>query len=410
MPLDPATLCARTAAGDAEMAAPRHGLAIAQRRLLSFLDHPLGIDELGHRPGVTPERLERDLARLVENGLVEIHHPAIASGSAALPPVARAASGEGTPKSAPASRRGPTSATGIGRPAPLRTGGPGAPVVIGRKVRRGRAFVVGFVSLAAVIAAIGYFAAPDAPDVASRPAKPAPPRAAAGAPVAPARPAAPGAAPVEPANTRASLEPTAPPAYVAAAPAVLSAPSPSAQRATTAAPDARLAIAPAAATAAPSPSAPAQALAPAPAEPPRAQAAPAPAVPAPAAASTPASVQAPAPVAPAPAPATAAGAPVQLAAATPSTLEPRAQPRPLAPISRESPDFPREALAAGIDKGIVRARLSIDAGGRVTGVEIVESQPRRVFDRAVTRTLARWTYEPGSPGRTTDVEIAFSRD
>ena len=43
-------------------------------------------------------------------------------------------------------------------------------------------------------------------------------------------------------------------------------------------------------------------------------------------------------------------------------------------------------------------------------VEIVDSQPRRVFDRAVSRTLSRWTYEPGAPGRTTDVEIAFDRE
>ena len=64
MPLDPATLCARTATGDAELAAPRHGLAIAQRRLLSFLDQPLGIDELVRRPGVIPERLERDLKKV----------------------------------------------------------------------------------------------------------------------------------------------------------------------------------------------------------------------------------------------------------------------------------------------------------------------------------------------------------
>ncbi|MBK6396591.1 MAG: TonB family protein [Betaproteobacteria bacterium] len=88
----------------------------------------------------------------------------------------------------------------------------------------------------------------------------------------------------------------------------------------------------------------------------------------------------------------------------------RAQPHALDPISRESPAFPREALAAGIDKGVVRARLSIDASGRVASVEIVDSQPRRVFDRAVSRTLSRWTYEPGAPGRTTDVEIAFDRE
>ena len=91
-------------------------------------------------------------------------------------------------------------------------------------------------------------------------------------------------------------------------------------------------------------------------------------------------------------------------------LEPRPAPRPLAPLTRESPAFPREALQAGVDRGLVRARLAIDASGRVTGVEILDSQPRRVFDRAVTRTLVRWTYEPGAAGRTADVEIAFNRD
>ena len=91
-------------------------------------------------------------------------------------------------------------------------------------------------------------------------------------------------------------------------------------------------------------------------------------------------------------------------------LETRPAPRPLAPLTRESPAFPREALQSGVDRGFVRARLAIDASGRVTGVEILDSQPRRVFDRAVTRTLVRWTYEPGAAGRTADVEIAFNRD
>src|SRR6185295_15415201 len=80
MPLDPSTLIARTAAGDAELAAPRHGLVIAQRRLLTILDHPVPLDELVARPGVHPDRLERDLARLAEHGLVEIHRPVGASG------------------------------------------------------------------------------------------------------------------------------------------------------------------------------------------------------------------------------------------------------------------------------------------------------------------------------------------
>ena len=103
-------------------------------------------------------------------------------------------------------------------------------------------------------------------------------------------------------------------------------------------------------------------------------------------------------------------APLQIAAASPSVLPSRAQPRALVPLSRESPAFPREALTAGVDKGVVRARLSIDASGHVASVEIVDSQPRRVFDRTVSRTLSRWTYEPGAPGRTADVEIAFDRE
>jgi protein TonB len=58
----------------------------------------------------------------------------------------------------------------------------------------------------------------------------------------------------------------------------------------------------------------------------------------------------------------------------------------------------------------VKARLSVDEAGRVTGVDILDAQPRRVFNRAVTRTLTRWTFEPGAGGRTTDVEVAFQRE
>jgi protein TonB len=58
---------------------------------------------------------------------------------------------------------------------------------------------------------------------------------------------------------------------------------------------------------------------------------------------------------------------------------------------------------------VVKARLSIDAAGRVTSVDVLDAQPRRVFERAVTRTLARWTFEPGAAGRSTGIEVAFRR-
>jgi protein TonB len=79
----------------------------------------------------------------------------------------------------------------------------------------------------------------------------------------------------------------------------------------------------------------------------------------------------------------------------------------LVPVSKVTPEFPREAQLASVDKGRVKARLTVDATGEVTRVDIVEANPRRVFDRAVVRSLSQWRYERGSEGRTVEVELDF---
>ena len=151
--------------------------------------------------------------------------------------------------------------------------------------------------------------------------------------------------------------------------------------------------------------APARAPEPAPrSEPPKVAVA-TPAAPPPTAAPTPAPTPAPVEsVKPPPAPAKAAPK-TDLAAA-----------RPAAPVdttprllSRVEPDFPGEAYRAGIDQGIVRARMTLDNAGNVTKVDIVEAQPRRVFDRAVVRALSQWRFNEGASGRTVESEIAFKR-
>ena len=81
----------------------------------------------------------------------------------------------------------------------------------------------------------------------------------------------------------------------------------------------------------------------------------------------------------------------------------------LAPVNRVEPEFPREAVAAGASAGLVHARMTIDATGEVTRVEIVAANPRRVFDRAVVKTLSQWKFTPGSNGRSKEIEIAFKR-
>ena len=96
-----------------------------------------------------------------------------------------------------------------------------------------------------------------------------------------------------------------------------------------------------------------------------------------------------------------------------AAAKPSAAPAPAAPVtrlvSRVDPDFPREALQAGVDKGTVKARMTLDETGSVTRVEVMEANPRRVFDRAVVRALAQWRYNEGAAGRTVEAEVDFKR-
>jgi periplasmic protein TonB len=96
-----------------------------------------------------------------------------------------------------------------------------------------------------------------------------------------------------------------------------------------------------------------------------------------------------------------------------ASAKPAAAPAPEAAvarlITRVDPDFPPEAVRAGVERGTVRARLTLDAAGNVTQVEVLEADPRRVFDRAVVRALSQWKFTEGAAGRSVDSEVAFRR-
>lgn len=78
-------------------------------------------------------------------------------------------------------------------------------------------------------------------------------------------------------------------------------------------------------------------------------------------------------------------------------------------LSKSELEFPREAVQAGAERGHVKARLTIDQGGEVTRVEILEAQPRRLFDRAVTKSLSQWRFNPGTDGRHYEIDVDFKR-
>ena len=78
-------------------------------------------------------------------------------------------------------------------------------------------------------------------------------------------------------------------------------------------------------------------------------------------------------------------------------------------VSKVEPEFPREAVQAGVNKGLVKARMTIDGAGEVTRVEVVDAQPRRVFDRAVVKTLSQWRFKSGDAGRLVEIDVNFTR-
>lgn len=396
--MHPSTVVRRTDAGSAELATPAHGLSLAQRRFLTLLDTACSLEQLAPRHPAEADKFERDLARLATLGLVACDaQPANDAIGVA-------------PANEPIDD-GPPTAVRLGAPRP--------------------ALRIGLIVVAIVVAALAWGAwehrrapetnvagANDAAKAAHAPATgtvdrpPADPQPIAtrvlkSDPVERSRDVA------KEARTPKGTEPRVDNATVKSSRSLpvehrspppdemIDAPVPSVARASvpsmTGAPVAPAMVAPV------PPVTPVPAAVPAPV--PAAASAPGPTT----------SVAAPAASTPASATSVTGSAasdalPVHVASAAPPAGLLR--PTPLAalvPIARESPSFPREAVALGLANGIVKARLTIDAKGNVSNVDIVEAS-HRAFNRAVRDALARWRFEPGAAGRTTMVDVAFKRD
>jgi protein TonB len=94
-------------------------------------------------------------------------------------------------------------------------------------------------------------------------------------------------------------------------------------------------------------------------------------------------------------------------------VAPPAPPKPairrgITKIAGDDPIYPREAIRGGVQKGRVVVRLNIDEKGNVTEVNIVSSEPRGVFDKAVRNALEGWKFRAEGEKYVGEVEINFT--
>ncbi|MCG9576755.1 energy transducer TonB [Vibrio tubiashii] len=63
------------------------------------------------------------------------------------------------------------------------------------------------------------------------------------------------------------------------------------------------------------------------------------------------------------------------------------------PLYRVEPRYPTKALKRGAE-GYVVMKFTIDPTGKPIDVEVVEANPKRMFEREAVRAVKKWKYQP----------------
>jgi TonB family protein len=62
-------------------------------------------------------------------------------------------------------------------------------------------------------------------------------------------------------------------------------------------------------------------------------------------------------------------------------------------VKKVAPYFPEDAAKRGIKSGVIVVHLTVDGDGKVTAVNVLNSEPPKLFDKDVTSALSKWQFE-----------------
>jgi protein TonB len=79
-------------------------------------------------------------------------------------------------------------------------------------------------------------------------------------------------------------------------------------------------------------------------------------------------------------------------------------------LKKVAPEFPGEAVKKSITTGTVRAKIAIAGDGKVANVEVVEAEPKKVFDRATVGALSQWRFEGTGAAQSHEVKLVFKNE
>lgn len=82
------------------------------------------------------------------------------------------------------------------------------------------------------------------------------------------------------------------------------------------------------------------------------------------------------------------------------------------PLYRSQPNYPMLAQQKGLE-GWVLLKYDVDTGGTLSNIVVVNSEPKRIFDREAIKALKKWKFKPAmtngqpiaSAGQTVKIEF-----